>query len=154
MYKTFLKFKSRLSNRRGKLVRFMVVHVEYDRSNGGMHTKEQVICRFMQSPKGANFSVGDQAPAGAGAVSHSRNVYCLYVAMRCCNRLDAVQLEHKAMDVHMRLHGGDAHDLKSLVEEILEHKQWASSYECRYRDFASCVEQRCCKYSSCKYKHK
>ena len=112
-----------------------------------MHTKEQVICRFMQSPKGANFSVGDQAPAGAGAVLHSRNVYCLYVAMRCYNRLEAD-------DVHMWLNGGDAHDSKSLVEEILEHKQWASSFECRYRDFASFVEQRCFKYSSCKYKYK
>jgi len=94
---------------------------------------------------------------GAGAVSHSRNVYCLYVAMRCCNRSDAEQLAHKAEwadDVHMWLYGGDAHDLKSLVEEILEHKQWASSFESRYRDFASFVEQRCCKYSSCKYKYK
>jgi len=117
-----------------------------------MHTKEQVICRFVQSPKGANFSVGDQAPAGAGAVSHSRNAYCLYVAMRCCNRLDAEQLAHKAM--HTELYTRDADDLKSLVEEILEHKQWASSFECRYRDFASFVEQRCCKYSSCKYKYK
>ena len=107
----------------------------------------------MQSPKGANFSVGDQAPAGAGAVSHSRNVYCLYVAMRCCNRLDAEQLAHIADNVDTWLDESDAHDLKSLVEEMLEHKQWASSFECRYRDFASFVEQRCCKYSSCKYKY-
>jgi len=89
--------------------------------------------------EGGHFYVGDQAPAGAGAVSHSRNVYCLYVAMRCCIRLDAEQLARKAADVDMDLYGCDADDLMSLVEEILEHKQWASSFEFRYCDLASCV---------------
>ena len=71
-----------------------------------------------------------------------------YVAMRCCNRLDAEQLANKAKDMHMQLYGSDASgDLKRRVEEILKHKQWASSFECRYCAFASCVEQRCCKYS-------
>ena len=64
--------------------------------------------------------------------------------MRCCNRLDAEHLMHKAKDVHVQW---DADDFKLLVEEILEHKQWASSFECRYSDFVSCVEQICCKYS-------
>jgi len=139
----------------------MVVRVEYDRSN------RVCIRRTSNKPshavaQGSNFSIGVRSPspsppppAGAGAVSHSRNVFfCFYVAMRCCSRLDAEQLANKADDVHMRLYGDEAYKLKPLVEAILEHKQWASSFECRYCDFASCVEQRCCKYSSCKYKHK
>jgi len=68
----FLKVQISSSNRRGKLVRFVVVWVEYDRSN-------RVCIRRTGRPnrpshavaQGDNFSIGGQAPsaspAGAGA---------------------------------------------------------------------------------------